>query len=626
MLLQLSPSVRMAAYKIEASTRPEWVLADCPACHGTMKLRASLVGKHAMLCPKCKAPIEIELTHKAPPSPAPQPPTETSLQPELPLAPEVTAEAASNGTVKLPKPRRTRKKPSGKSKKSTSLDLPEAASTAPTQDPQPTTIESASLEGVKPLLPEPRMESGPAVHLFTEPKPSAPPAANPNTPVRIELPDARVSLPYTQVNPDSQGEGRVRPPLDSKLDAEFVSKMRTIEAPKVLVHKVRKRVDPASFRVADWDTRDLEEIPEAEITADEWTQPGPEVLPEQLLSLNFLRMDDEDEQSRSEAPGESHEGMESVRKKRRTRRKVTSGIVVFFQRMSITGRWSLFVMLCLVCITSAWLIIKNFRNRAVSSATEPSPMRLEGLALQNADRLGHLTIEDMANAEKVVRQFLSADGWEAKAAFVRRPEEVKPLMQKWYTTHPSKSVVGEATSNFRKALVGNTYLVFLEMRLGKELTSRFFAVEHIPNAQPHDTGTYLVDWETSVGYQPIELYDYRAKQPPEPVTFRVLLKPDAYFNYAFEDRAKWLCYRLVYPGDEDFEIFGYVPRGSDLAADLEKLLFIEANLMIEVQYPQPAISRDQVIIKKIVHPSWYQDRKDVKPIPKASTPQPPLAQ
>lgn len=617
----------MASPKIEVTSRPEWVLADCPACHGTMKLRASLVGKHAMLCPKCKAPIEIELTHEAPtppPAAAPAP----SHQPELPLPPAEPPDTPSNGTVQLPKPRRSGKKTGGKaSKKSPSPELSKTES--PDPEPPPAEIEPASLnlENARPVLPEPRMESGPAVHLYTEPRPSPPPESKSDTQGRGELPGARVSLPYTQVNPDSQGEGRGRPPADSKLDADFVSKLRTIDPPEVLIHKVRKRVDPSSFRVADWDTRDFDEIPEAEISADEWTQPGPEVLPEHLLSLNFLRMDEKDqEDSRAKVAGESHEGMELVRKKRRTRKKVTSGIKLFFQRMSITGRWTLVGMLCLVCVTSTWLIIKNFHNRAISSATEPSPMRIESLALQNADRLAQLSIEDMASAEKVVRQYLAADGWEAKAAFVRRPGEVKPLMQKWYTTHPSKPLTGEATSNFRKALVGNTYLVFLEMRLGQELTSRFFAVEHIPGPKPEDTGTYLVDWETSERYQPVELYDYRAKQPADPVTFRVLVKPDAYYNYAFEDREKWLCYRLVYPGDEDFEIFGYVPRGSDLAADLEKLLFIEANLMLEVQYPQPAVSRDQVIIKKIVHPSWYKDRADVKPVPKPSPPQPAVAQ
>ena len=620
----------MAALKIEASSSPEWVLADCPACQGTMKLRATMVGKHAMLCPNCKAPIEIELTHQEPPPPAtavPPPPNQPADQPELPLPPVDDAEAAPPGTVRIPKPRKSGKQPRGTSKKKPPLpNLPAADSTAPHPEPASTANEPASLLDAKPVLPEPRVEAGPAVRLYTEPKPSPPLESKADAQGRIELPGARVSLPYTQVNPDSQGEGRVRPPVDSKLDATFVSKLRTIDPPEMLIHKVRKRVDPASLRVADWDTRDLEEIPEAEISADEWLQPGPEVLPEELLSLNFLRMDsDESEESRVQSPDESHEGMEFVRKKRRTRKKVTSGLKLFFERMSTTGRWTLVIMVVLVSLTSAWLIAKNFRNRAISSATEPSPMRLEGLALQNADRLANLTIEDMTGAEKVVRQFLTADGLEAKAAFVRRAGEVKPLMQKWYLTHSSKPMIGEATSNFRKALVGNTYLVFLEMRLGQELTSRFFAVEHIPGAKPEDLSTYRVDWETSVGYQPIELYDYRAKQPTEPVNFRVLVKPDSYFNYAFEDREQWVCYQLLYPGEEDFEIFGYVPKGSNLAADMEKQLFLEANLILEVQYPQPAISRDQVIIKKIIHPSWYYDRIDAPSVPKPTPPQPPLA-
>ena len=262
-----------------------------------------------------------------------------------------------------------------------------------------------------------------------------------------------------------------------------------------------------------------------------------------------------------------------------------------------------------------WSISVEIGTKEEESATEASPARLEGLALEQSQRLRQLSIEDMIGAEKIVQKFIAADGWEAKSAFVRRPEEVIPLMKKWYQTHSAASITGERTDNMRKALVGNTYLVFMEMRLGEDLTSRFFAIEHIPGEKPEDLGTYLVDWETSVGYQPMELSEFRAKQPRDPVIFRVLVKPESYYNYGFEDKEKWVSYRLVYPGENDFEIYGYIPLGSELAAQMEKQLFTEASLVLELKYPETAVSRDQVLITRIVHPAWYKDRSDVRRVP-----------
>lgn len=421
---------------------------------------------------------------------------------------------------------------------------------------------------------------------------------------KSKVPAPRSVPAFSEANPGGSGEKRVLPPSASKLDENFVGKLKPIESDLPVRQKHRRRRGADELRVADWDTLALTEIPEAEMRADEWTAPGPDLLNPESLVPKILRATAE-----PVTVVETEEGLVVERKRiRKGKRKVFFGQVLL-QRLTVSGRYLLFGLLLLIGSAGAWFLAQTFRAKAKVSASEPSPIKATAVSL--AERTAQLTGDDLAQSYELVSKYLAADGWEAKSAFVRRPEKVKPLMEKWYITHPSGPLSCEEPDNFKKSLIGKTYFVFLAMRTGPEKVQRFFTVEHIPPADGKGKSTYLLDWETSVGYQPIELRDYMVKQPLEPYTFRVLVKPEAYYNYAFSDSEKWISFDLSYPGDDDFRLHGYVEKGSDLEEELGKQLLLEANIILQLRYPKNPVSREQVLIEKIIHPSWFYDREDV---------------
>ena len=585
-----------------SSPLSDWVLADCPACSKTMKLRRNMVGKHALLCPSCKAPIAIDFGDPDPPEePETPPPAET--QP-----------------------------PAGRT------SLPSRTSTPPTKQPVPISGTDSSSH-----LPKPRQPKASKFDTFKSTAlPSSPLGGKPRTdsppPTPTPLPngtpaESTGTLPPPKLSPKAAfGDGlpagptagKSRIPLESKGSDDFFGKLKVVASDALGKLKKRRKLGPGQLRLADWDTPGLDAIPQAEIRADEWAHRGPDMAP-----IPFLPGENSSGQELAETPPEDGSEFHSHRRKRSERRRVIKGMQMLFLRMSSTLRWTILILFLLVLGAAGLALVGSFQpKKIVTTISPPSEAKLQVKRKEAIDLLQDLTLVDLDESRKVVRKFLEADGVAAKAAFVRMPEKVRPLMEQWYITHPSSPLSSEDTELNRKAIVNNSIFIFLGVAVGQDRIVKYFTVEQIPNEDPEKQATYLVDWETSVGYQPMELRDYQIKQPKEPMLFRVLVKPDTYFNYGFNDKDQWLCYKLIYPGDPDFFLYGYVKKGTELAADMEQQLFREPNIVAKLRYPDDAISRDQVVIEKIAHPSWFYERPDVKPItsvapiPKAEEPAP----
>jgi hypothetical protein len=522
-----------------------------------MKLRRELVGKHALLCPSCRAPIAIDFAHD---ESAPPPPVAASTPPRTPPpppSPTPTAAPAPARPSHLPVPRDTQFAP------------------AP-----------ASFDGTSRPAPNPLAGSS-------------------------ALPPVRTVQPFQEINAAGSSDKRVLPPSESKLPDEFVDRLKIMESDLPMRQKKRRRREADELRLADWDTADLKEIPEAELRGDLWADPGPDMLHPETMVPKLLRAT-----AQPVALYEPQEGEVERKRIRKGKRRVFPGQVLFRRALG-SGRWVLLVLTLLIGGGAIWFLIHTAPGKAVVSASDPSSGKIK--AGTSSDVRAQMSYSDIDGAYQLVRQFLAADGWQAKSAFVRRPEKVKPLMEKWYAVHPSGPLSCEEPEDYKKGLIGNTYMVFLAMRMGPEKIQRYFTVEQIPPTTANGTARYLLDWETSVGYQPMELRDYMVKQSLEPLTFRVLCRPEAYYNYAFSDQDKWISYELTYPGDPDFLIHGYVAKGSAVAEEINKQLLLEANIMLQLRYPDNPISREQVLIDKIVHPSWFHDRDDVIPVTRAES-------
>ena len=569
-----------------SSPLSDWVLADCPACSKTMKLRRNMVGKHALLCPSCKAPIAIDFGHPDPPE---EPETPPPAKTESPAGKTSLPSRTSTPPVKQPAPI------SG-TDTSSHLPKPRQPKASKFDTFKSTELPPSSLGG------KPRTDAPPPT-----PIPSGTPAESTGT---LPPPKQTAKAAFGDGIPSGPTAGKSRIPLESKGSDDFFGKLKVVASDALGKLKKRRKLGPNQLRLADWDTPGLDSIPQAEIRADEWAKRGPDMAP-----LPFLSGEKTEEDQLLEAPPEDGSESHPHRRKRSERRKVIKGMQMLFLRMSSTLRWTILILFLIVFGAAGWALVGSFQpKKIVTAISAPSEAKLKVKRKEAIDLLQDMTLVDLDESRKVVRKFLEADGIAAKSAFIRMPDKVRPLMEQWYITHPSSPLSSEDTELNRKAIINNSIFIFLGVAVGPERIVKYFTVEQIPDEDPAKQATYLVDWETSVGYQPMELRDYQIKQPKDPLLFRVNVKPDTYFNYGFDDKEQWLCYKLTYPGDDDFFLYGYIKKGTELAAAMEQQLFRDFNIVAKLRYPDDAISRDQVVIEKIAHPSWFYERPDVKPI------------
>ena len=362
--------------------------------------------------------------------------------------------------------------------------------------------------------------------------------------------------------------------------------------------KKRKTKRPNHLRyreLTDWDQSALTEIPEADIWAD--VRPIPEDVAPAGEEHEYLVESVDDDT-----------GMTRRTTKKVRRRRLLLGARLLFQRFTWLSRYftlTLAVLVAGVGIYGFYVFRQKYNAPVLPPVTDPP---IDRAVLTQYDELG---------AEQAVRDFLAADGIEAKLAFVRHPERIRPLMKKWYrgerTAGPLQA--GEVTLRDKKGGdFGSTrYYVILAMPvfvpdpLNAGSTSEemnFFAVEEIRNGPD---STFLVDWETSTGYQEMPLETYKATMPPDPWAFRIYLKRDDYYNHDFTE-LDWQCVTLYYPGRE-FHLYGYINRSSFEGRKLLQLIEGggRAGIIAELGYPPNPVSRDQVVVKRMLHPSWFYD-------------------
>jgi hypothetical protein len=114
----------------------------------------------------------------------------------------------------------------------------------------------------------------------------------------------------------------------------------------------------------------------------------------------------------------------------------------------------------------------------------------------------------------------------------------------------------------------------------------------------------------------MDIYDYKQKQPREPMDFRTLVTPtgsSGYYNHEFNDDTKWTAWELSNPADPDFKLTGYTAFGSSVEKELREQMELERNVVLRVRYPDKAPATDQVEIVKIMHPNWFYPRKGATP-------------
>ncbi len=186
---------------------------------------------------------------------------------------------------------------------------------------------------------------------------------------------------------------------------------------------------------------------------------------------------------------------------------------------------------------------------------------------------------------------------------IRKPDEVRPLMEEWYARQPIRPVtLGKLVRARIMEVNAGVRMLVLDI-LDAEGKSGYYVVEHTPD------DSMKVDWEVSARYQEMPLPEFQSTRPMQGTPFRVHAMLSDYYNYEYSDSERYLCLELTYPGDPHFRIWGYVERESSVGVRLAGMLeFGASSLILDLRYPLGPQSRssEQAEITALRRSSWFR--------------------
>ncbi|MDA7496295.1 hypothetical protein N8491_00705 [Akkermansiaceae bacterium] len=209
---------------------------------------------------------------------------------------------------------------------------------------------------------------------------------------------------------------------------------------------------------------------------------------------------------------------------------------------------------------------------------------------------------DNAKVEKAIRNFVTAKSPAELKKYIRNSERVGPLLDRYYEKVDYEVEGFEALDMTQMRYNGDVVTMFVQKA---DFLSSPIAVERIVDGEEE---SYLIDWESWVGYCDYTPEQMRMEKPDKPFLMRVLVQPASYYNYEFSDDGKWRSLGLELK-DSIYSFLGYVER--DLEQDKRFRVMMKGGkvvaCMVRVAYPTGSRSKDQVEILEIVGSGWLQN-------------------
>ena len=214
---------------------------------------------------------------------------------------------------------------------------------------------------------------------------------------------------------------------------------------------------------------------------------------------------------------------------------------------------------------------------------------------------------DMEKIEETVKAFLESKTVDERAKLIRHAERVKPLMKGFYG---GDQIAAEGFESFNKSEVSYRGDLLTALAQTVDFSEFPIAVERVGKGKE---AKYHVDWESWVGFCELKPEEMHQKKPVTPTLMRVLIFPDEYYNYEFNDDKKWRSYRLELRNSE-FAFQGYVDRGSGVGKTLAGLenKGAPAPYLVKVAYPRKARAKDQVEIVEVISAGWIYEAPSKK--------------
>ena len=208
---------------------------------------------------------------------------------------------------------------------------------------------------------------------------------------------------------------------------------------------------------------------------------------------------------------------------------------------------------------------------------------------------------ELAAAMQAAASFLGAKSASERFKTIRDQKLLKEKFHKYYETHPDGPIPFERVEPHSTNPEGPMTFSFIVVLPGG--TKQTLCVGKA------NSGSYMVDWASFVHYGDMELGEFKAKRPTEPVLFRMLASAESFYGGSFGDAKGLVCVKLQDPRSPNGSAFyGYVERSSTLGRSIDflmrKALGEQVPIIAMLKYPENSQSDDQVWIHELVSEGW----------------------
>lgn len=243
------------------------------------------------------------------------------------------------------------------------------------------------------------------------------------------------------------------------------------------------------------------------------------------------------------------------------------------------------------------------------AASRPMPASLLSLGATplredtTAGAVQPTTIQDIESKrpkiEAAIRSFFAATDVDARLAFSRDPQRVRPLMTHYYSQHPQDRLEWQA--------LGWVLPVDeLGFRLG-------YAQAIFANAEPvsliieeTEDGEFRVDWESSVRYGELDWSEFVQTRPAAPKLFRVIASRPQHTPTAETPQGSEVL-EIKHPSEDDV-IYAWFdradPKFKPLLQQLQTGNWKDVPLTLRLCYPGPAGSGKSAQIADVEGKGW----------------------
>ncbi len=263
--------------------------------------------------------------------------------------------------------------------------------------------------------------------------------------------------------------------------------------------------------------------------------------------------------------------------------------------------WGWFALLGLLLAGAvAWSVNRMVDAKENADAAKQDVETNASAAAASDEELG----ASLDRMEAVVRKFCEAGTVDEMARWVRHSERVRPLMDRHYASAPPVPLGFQRQKDFQGAMLSaKTNFWVVKVVTGNGKTKALLVEEN-------SDGSFGVDWETAVTYQPMPWDKYALERPKGTrLDFRVHVAQDNLFSHEFANPDQWSCFRLNAPGAEE-TLWGYAAKGSEADTLLATLLARNTDpnkpvaVVLRLALPEELKSRRGVIIERVLSARW----------------------